>query len=302
MRWTRASAAALAAVTATSVLGACTGSRGGGNSAAVQDGGTAPHASARTAGGAAYGSDAPASGGKATATGLVLGAAKIRRVELTVAIAHAADVAAAADKAGSVADQYGGEVYGDDRTAGAHARATVILKIPPTDLRPALRDLAALGHERSRSSSTQDVTQRVTDVDSRVRSLTTEIATLQELYRRPGQPLSAVLEVEQTLAQRQADLEALQAEQRALQRETAMATVTLGLVTAAAATPVKHSHSATGFLGGLRRGWDAFVTGATHVATAAGAMLPFVVLLLLLAGAARLAGVRRPRRRVRPAE
>jgi hypothetical protein len=91
-----------------------------------------------------------------------------------------------------------------------------------------------------------------------------------------------------------------------LKRETEMATVSLDLVTAgAAAAPVRRHSSRTGFLGGLRRGWDAFVAGATHVATAAGAVLPFVVLLALLAGAARLAGVRRPirlRRRPQPSD
>ncbi|MGN6607082.1 MAG: DUF4349 domain-containing protein [Jatrophihabitans sp.] len=308
MRWTRVAAASVAAVTATAVLGACTGSDGSAgssvNGAAATEPAVGQAPRGTVDGGTSYssagGSSAESASGKrstATMARLDLGGSKIVHVDMTVAIAHASDVAAAADKAGEIATRYGGEVDGDDRVAGAHAHATVIVRVLPDNLQQALHNLSALGHEQSRSSSTQDVTQQVADVNSRVTSLTAEIATLQGLYERPGQPLDQVLQVEQTLAQRQSDLESLQAQQRALQHETDLATVTLDLVTATKAAVVRHHRDRTGFVGGLQRGWDAFVAGASHVATAAGAVLPFVALLLVLAGAARLAGLKRPRRR-----
>lgn len=226
--------------------------------------------------------------------------AKIRRVSLTVALSKADEVAGAADRAGTIVAGVGGDVYGDTRSAGEHARATVILKVPPADLTRVLGELSKLGVEKSRSSTTEDVTQRVADVDSRVRSLQREIAELRSLYDLPNQKLSAILQVEQELAQRQADLESMQAQQRSLQAETATATVTLQLVTKASATKRAKKESSHGFLAGLGKGWDAFVAGAVGVATAFGAVLPFLVLLLILAGAARLLGVRLPRRRVAP--
>jgi hypothetical protein len=60
-------------------------------------------------------------------------------------------------------------------------------------------------------------------------------------------------------------------------------------------------HHRSGFIGGLENGWDAFVRAASWVATAAGAVLPFAVVLLLVAVAARLVWTRlRPGRDAAP--
>lgn len=223
----------------------------------------------------------------------VLGAAKIRTAELTVAIRGAERVATKADAAGDIATRAGGEIDADDRTAGASATATLRLRIPPEQLRATLRVLARLGKERSREMSTADVTARVADVDSRVASARGSIARLRALYAS-AKRVSDVIAVEGELSSRQAELESLEAAQRTLSRQTSMATVTLYLQTAdtQATSPKKRN----GFLGGLERGWDGFVAAASWVATAAGTVLPFLVLVLVLGLAARLLGVRLPGR------
>jgi hypothetical protein len=61
--------------------------------------------------------------------------------------------------------------------------------------------------------------------------------------------------------------------------------------------PPEH-HARSGFLGGLENGWDAFAGAAAWVATAVGALLPFLVLFAVLAVAVRLLWPRvRPRLR-----
>jgi hypothetical protein len=275
-------AAGIAAIT---LIGACSGGSsratgvGAKSNAATASRDAAPPGVARSGGG----SVADTSPGTTVA---VVTTAKIRQVAMTVEVAKAADVARRADQAGAIAASAGGEVYGDDREGGKDATATLTLKVPPAALSDVVRDLSRLGTEKSRTSSTKDVTAEVVDVDTRVASLQDAITELQKLYNRPDQPLADVLEVERELAARESDLESLQAQQRALHAQTDTATVTLTLVTAA--PPVHKKHHAGGFVGGLRDGWDAFVHGATAVATGVGAVVPFAVLLLLLAFGLRL--------------
>jgi hypothetical protein len=222
--------------------------------------------------------------------------AKIRTADMTIAVPSAAGVARAADAADAVAAKYGGEVFGDQRTSGREAAAVVTLKVPPATLGAVLHDLSALGHEKSRSESTEDVTGEVVDVDTRVANLQKMITALETLYDPSHRKLSELIDLEQQISQRVADLESLQAQQRALHAQTDTATVTLTVETQAAAR-----HHVTGFLGGLRKGWDAFVRGAQAVALGLGAAIPFAVLIVLLALGLRIASPRLARRTPPPA-
>jgi hypothetical protein len=172
----------------------------------------------------------------------------------------------------------------------------LVLRVPPPSLTSVLDQLSGLGKERSRQLSTTDVTQKVADVDSRVRSAQDSIVRLRALYDG-AKKVADVIAIEQELNDREANLESLQAQQRALARQTAMATVTLTLQTAAV-TPAKPAHhqSRGGFVGGLERGWHGFVAAASWFATALGTLLPFLLLLALLGVVGRVVWRRLPRR------
>ncbi|MDT4910375.1 MAG: hypothetical protein QOI69_3616 [Pseudonocardiales bacterium] len=218
----------------------------------------------------------------------VTSAALIRTADLVVEIAHGPDVAAQANRAEQIATAAGGQVFADDRTAGTKPTAALTLKVPGESLSSVLAKLAALGKEKSRQSSTKDVTTQVADVSSRVRSAQASISRLQVLFSRAVK-VGDVIALENELSQREADLESLQAQQRSLESQTEMATVTLNLSTASAAAAVpKKNQDRGGFLGGLQRGWRAFTHGAGAVATGVGAALPFLALGLLILGAAVL--------------
>jgi Domain of unknown function (DUF4349) len=223
-----------------------------------------------------------AAGSPVPANGAVLtSAALIRTAALNVEIAHGKSVPAQADRAEQIATDAGGQVYADERNAGTSPTADLTLKVPGPSLRSVLAKLSALGNETSRRTSTQDVTTQVADVSSRVGSAQASIDRLRTLFGRAVK-VGDVIALESELSQREADLESLQAQQRALDSQTTMATVTLGLSTAAAVT---HKHRAAGgFLGGLRTGWRAFASAAGGLATAIGAAAPFLVLALLVAG------------------
>lgn len=213
---------------------------------------------------------------------LLTSAALIRTADLNVEIARGQSVAESADRAEQIATDAGGQVYADARSAGTVPTASLTLKVPGSALVSVLAKLSALGKEKSRHTSTEDVTTQVADVSSRVASAQASIDRLRLLFDRATK-VGDVIALESELAQREADLESLQSQQRALAAQTSMATVSLELTTAAT---VAHKQRATGgFLGGLRRGWRAFASAAGGLATGIGAAVPFLVLALLLAGA-----------------
>lgn len=280
------------AVVVTAVLAACTGQQHSASRAV--DSGNA----AGSGGSAAVGSaplpavGAPnATGGKGgfdAAAVSAPGPSVIRTADMTVATTA---VASKADQARVIVTGVGGSVDGDDRTSGTDPSATMILRVPPDQLGIVLGKLSALGREKSRHSSTNDVTTQVADVDSRVRSALAAIAQLRDLYGKATR-VTDIIAIESELSQRESDLESLQAQQRALSGQIAMATVTLYLVTPPA--PAHHAVTRHGFVGGLAGGWHAFTRAASVLVTGVGAVLPF----LLLAALGVAIGVAVRRRRV----
>jgi hypothetical protein len=287
-------AAGAVAVVGVLALAGCSNSNGGLPSKA----GDAPSAVSNGGGGSAAqrGAQAPAiddgakTGGQgpdqASAKAPLLGSQSlIRTADLRVDVARKSDVPAKANRAEQIATAAGGVVFADERTAGDAPTANLTLKVPGSSLVSVLGQLSDLGTEKARQTRTQDVTGEVADVDSRVRSAQASIDRLRVLFSRAVR-IGDVISLETELAQREADLESLQAQQRSLAAQTSMATITLTLTAAeTAAAPAKH-HSGSGFLGGLDRGWRAFLSGAGGLATGVGAAIPFLALALLVVGAA----------------
>ena len=93
--------------------------------------------------------------------------------------------------------------------------------------------------------------------------------------------LNQIIALETEIARRQADLDSLQAQLNALDKKVAMSTVSVTLVTAA--NVVVPEEDSSGFLGGLRSGWKAFLGASSGALMVLGAVLPFVVLLAIVA-------------------
>jgi hypothetical protein len=285
----------VAVVGAVAGLGALTSGGGGNSSAGSSDSGASVSGSIAAGAAARVPETAPRASGKGSAAGASgstdialtatdLGSSKIRTVDMTVQVRRGVSVSAQANAAEAIAARSGGEVDADERSSGRYAQATLVLRVPPDQLVAALADLSKLGIEKSRQLTTKDVTTAVADVTSRVASAQDAIDRLRVLYRQAVK-VADVITIESELATRESDLESLQAQQRALAQQTSTATITLTLLSAPPATtrvtPPK-KHDTTGFLGGLRGGWHAFSAGAAVLATVAGAVLPFAVLLLVI--------------------
>lgn len=221
---------------------------------------------------------AAAAAGAPRLTALAASQSIIYTASLTV---RAADVRAAASRAASLAAAAGGYVSSESTRAGrAHpggATVFIQLKLPVASYQATLATLAGtLGTRLSLSQQAQDVTQSVADVSSRVTSAQAAIAALRGLLARAGS-VSSLLAVQDQINAEEADLEALQSQQRALAHETSYGTVSLLLVSRQPA-PAGHPVKITGgFTGGLAAGWHALRQLASWLLAGVGAFLPFAV-------------------------
>ncbi|MFF4500711.1 DUF4349 domain-containing protein [Streptomyces sp. NPDC001401] len=283
---------ALAGILLAAALGltGCSGSSSdsGGSSAAdkaVQSDGKA----------AAPGGERNASGARATRTPKLTASSIIRTASLTVQVK---DVPKALDEARTTTENAGGYVGNEttSRDEKGRERTRVVLRVPVDKYDEVLTDLQGAGKLLDRTAKAEDVTDQVVDVDSRIKSQRASVARVRELMDKATK-LSDVVELEGELSGREADLEALLAQQASLKDRTSLATITLSL----SETPVKAAakDDNPGFVDALAGGWDAFVTMLRWLAVAFGAVLPFAAVAALLV----LAWLRlvRPRLPHRPA-
>ena len=205
----------------------------------------------------------------------------VRNAALTVRVD---DLRRAADAARGVAEGQGGGLEAED----AYEDQDVLrLRVDPQRLDEALTALARLGTETARSVGSEDVTEQVADLDSRLATQRASVERVRALLRR-ADALSDVVAVEGQLAKREADLESLQARVRAVRGRAELATVTLTLQGPEAVGAA----DAAGFRDGLASGLRAFLAASRALLVVLGAVLPFLPLVAL----ALLAGRRHARR------
>ncbi|PQM45786.1 hypothetical protein C1Y40_04045 [Mycobacterium talmoniae] len=165
-----------------------------------------------------------------------------------------------------------------------HRRADRARPLPEVD--EFLQDTKQLGDVTSVSLKHEDVTTGRVDLDARIAALQTSVDRLTALMKA-ATSTADLLQAEDALSKRQADLDSLRAQRTQLGDQISFATITV-TVSAEAAAP------STGFVASVRHGWHALVS-ATHGAIAVvGFLLPWVPVLLLIAG-----GVMVLRRRIR---
>jgi hypothetical protein len=292
------------------LLAGCSGSTSSSPSAssAAPAGGSVAHAPAAPAAQPAAGSQGSQSqASQATqasqASRLALATQSIvYTASLTVQAKH---VTAAAARATGIVTAEGGYVSGEQSRVNprdpALSTVSLQLKVPVAVYAGTLATLSTeLGTQTSLTQHAQDVTQEVADVSSLVSSAQAAITQLQALLSRAGS-ISQLLDVQQQISSQESSLEALQAQQRALSRETSYATISVMLLGPPQRLVKKkprtrqHRH---GFVAGFAAGWRALRLVVSGLLTGLGAVLPFAV-IVAAAAAAGYAGRRRLRRLLR---
>lgn len=189
------------------------------------------------------------------------------------------DVRQSVIEAGIIADSVDGRTSNQSVTLqGEAVYANLTLRVPAESLDGVLLRLGQLGEVQSLNVNAEDVTSQAIDLDARIQALQTSVARLEALL---AQATSArdLVEIEGELSARQAELDSLVAQRAALSEAVALSTVYVSL------SPTSEAAEFTppGFLSGLESGWNALRTFMAATVTALGFILPFLVLILIIA-------------------
>src|SRR4051812_29647287 len=229
----------------------------------------------------------PQSAGKSQSTGNgqdepTITRAIIKTGSLTV---EGDDVSAMRQKALTAIAGLDGQVASEDTGSdpdGKVTTANLVLKVPTKSFETAIQRLSDLGKRLQIHQESSDVTEQVVDVASRIESQRASLDRMRALMGKAN-TVGEIVSVESELTRREADLESMLAKQKNLSLQTELATLTLTL-TEKGKPPVQTEPTQDkGFLAGLKGGWNAFTAVFSALATAVGAMLPFLVLLAIIA-------------------
>lgn len=226
----------------------------------------------------------------------------IRDKTLRLRVAHAD---AAARDARALAMRFGGTVEqlrlaSDDeaiyldasKDANVPLGGYVTIRVPVARYESAVAAAARLGTLVAESQSADDVTQQHVDMSARLRNLQAEEATLRSMFAK-ARSVTEMLKVESQLSRVRGEAESLRAQIEYLERQAAMATITLELVEP---TPIAQSSAGFGFHEALARAVEAAAATINAIVVFLGGAGPLVLLALLVALPVR-AVVRRRRRR-----
>ena len=186
------------------------------------------------------------------------------------------DVRNGARRVTDVASAAGG-FLAQQEASPADGVTTLTVRVPTDRFQAVMGELESIGEVLGQRVDTEDVTEQVVDLESRIASARTSVGRVRNLLEESGDVVQLAT-VEGELARREADLEALLGRQRVLDDQVALATIHVDLREPAAVAEDEDDDALPGFLGGLRSGWDGFVTSASVVVTGVGYALPFLVL------------------------
>jgi hypothetical protein len=220
-----------------------------------------------------------------TAASGLAGRDVVRTAQLTVQVADPT----AATRGVRTAVAAAGGVISEEQVDGTGA--WLVVRVPAAGLDRLVDDLAATGTVLGRSGRTEDATEQVVDLDSRVATQQASVTRVRALLAQ-ATSIGDIVSVESELARREADLDSLQRRLATLKDRVALSTLTVELRTASTPAPADPA----GFGAGLGAGWSGLKVIGSGLATATGFLLPFLP-LLAVAGAVVWAVRRRAGRR-----
>ena len=179
----------------------------------------------------------------------------------------------------TIAAQQNGAVLSEELYSGAGGNNTsgsITISVPSSSLDTTIALIEKVGDVQFRTTSTEDVTATYVDTEARVKSMTASVARIRDLLAK-ATTVNDLVALENELSQRQAELDALTAQLANLKDSVTMSPISISL-----STDNFEPVAASGFLAGLKSGWEAFTTSLSVLATALGAVLPFAVTIGLV--------------------
>jgi uncharacterized protein DUF4349 len=175
----------------------------------------------------------------------------------------------------AIAGRYGGFVISTD-VAGQKARSGVlVIRVPAERFEQALAELRGMGKVTREAVSGLDVGQEFVDLEARLRNWRAQEVVLLQLMDR-ATSVTETIRVQRELQQVQLEVERIRGRLRYLEDQTTMSTITVGLREGGVAADRPNT---------LERAWQravqTFLAIMTGAIVAAGAVLPFVLLILV---------------------
>lgn len=139
--------------------------------------------------------------------------------------------ATAQDQLVSVARDRGGWVASSSETTHREGNRTwksgrLVFRIPSEEFSAGFADVKGVGEVDHAESDTQDVTDRLVDMEARLGNLRSQRERLRGLYE-DANDTEAVLRIEERLSEVQGEIERLEAQQRNLEGRVAYSTITV---------------------------------------------------------------------------
>lgn len=196
---------------------------------------------------------------------------------------EAQDLGKARDELDRLLGRFGGYVSDEQTTNDKHgqtSRSVLKIRVPSQyfdQLMAAFDDFSTV---LDTDRQAVDVTTEVIDVDARIRTAEVSLQRLRGFLGK-ATDVNEIIRLESEISSREADLSSLRQQQKYLDDQTSLATITVTMTRPAAASkpePIDHA----GFLTGLAKGWDALVGAFVVAATVVGALTPFAVLAALV--------------------
>ncbi|MEZ5246579.1 MAG: DUF4349 domain-containing protein [Acidimicrobiales bacterium] len=178
-----------------------------------------------------FAQDEPADPGErpqAEVVPIFLGRQIIKTGEIVI---EAADVGATTDTIIDTVFDNGGAIWGQETSTEPTPRAVLTIRVPPLDfdrLIAAITRVPGVGIV-SESTTSDDVTEVVVDLDARIIAAESSVARVQALLD-DARDLNTIFQLEEELATRQADLERLLGQRKTIGDQIALSTITLTIL------------------------------------------------------------------------
>ncbi len=167
----------------------------------------------------------------------------------------------------------------DSLADGTPLGGYITVRVPAEKLDEFTDGLGDLGKVLAESASESDVTQEHIDLNARLKNLQAQEARLREFFDS-AKTVSDMLAIEQELGRVRGEIESMQAQIAYLERQAAMATVTIEL--AEPESVVTPAGEDWGFVDALRTAIRAFVGTINGIIIFIGAILPIALIGLVV--------------------
>jgi len=209
----------------------------------------------------------------------------VRTGDITIHVDEG-EVPDAAARVTALATGYNGYVVSSQITMageGTRPYATITVKVPSRSYDQAIARLSELGKVAALHTGTEDVTGQYVDVGARLKHYRAVERRLLSFLTK-ATTIGEALSVQERIDATQLKVEQLAGQLKAMRNQIAYGTLTVA-VTEPPEKPAAQKKDDDSFVGALGDSWRLIVKGFSAIVVGFGAVLPFLVLIVVLAAA-----------------